>query len=220
MLLNKQNRMPIREKIKKKINTFKTTIIHPSTAPISSVKLKRVSKFYHILYNDHAGKKTTLKFHHTKESTRNVRPLLDYIHMTLNNQINGKFPHVPIIKLYILVWFQIQTRFCDSLSVRVADSGHTVNCDRKYFINKTYHKLNLWISERFTWYYTLLHTPIIPHTKILFATAYHLCKKKSVTKLSHSPQLHPCMLHLPFSTYKYDSKIVSIESDHFLLVEL
>ena len=140
--------------------------------------------------------------------------------MTLNNKINGKFPHVPIIKFYIRVWFQIQTRFCANLSVRVADLGHTVNGNRKYCINKPYSKLNLWISERFTWHYTLLHTPIILHTKILFATAYHLCKKKSVTKLSHSSQLHPWTLHLPFFTYKYDSKIASIESNHFLLVKL
>ena len=38
--------------LKEKVHFSKTTIIHPSTVPISNVKLKRVRKVYHVLYND------------------------------------------------------------------------------------------------------------------------------------------------------------------------
>ena len=59
--LNKQHQVSNREKPKETIHLSKTTMIHPSKVPISNIKLKRVLKVYHMLYNDSAGKKTMSK---------------------------------------------------------------------------------------------------------------------------------------------------------------
>ena len=137
--------------------------------------------------------------------------------MTTHNWINCKRPRVLIIKLYILLRFNILRRFCARLSARVFNSGHPVTYASKYFTNKPCHKLNRCISTGSTWHYTLLDTPKILHTNF-FSPECHLRKKiSSETKLSHSSLLRPRTLHTPFSTYKYDSKIYPIESDHFPL---
>ena len=46
---------PIDKTLKETVHFFKTTMIHSSTLQISNVKLKPVSKVYHIIYNNHTG---------------------------------------------------------------------------------------------------------------------------------------------------------------------
>ena len=52
------NICPAKKSIKETVHFSKTIILHPSTAPLSNVKLKRVSKVYNVLYNNSAGKNT------------------------------------------------------------------------------------------------------------------------------------------------------------------
>ena len=52
----KSTRCPTDKKLKDTVHFFKTSMIHPSTVPISNVKLKRVSKVCHVLYRNSAGK--------------------------------------------------------------------------------------------------------------------------------------------------------------------
>ena len=54
------------------------------------------------------------------EYNRNVCALLCYIHMSTYNQIYNKRLRIPIIHFHILVGFNIQRRFCASLSLRVS----------------------------------------------------------------------------------------------------
>ena len=56
MLLNNQNLVSNRENTKIDSSILKKIILHPSTATLSNVKPKRVSKVYHLLYNDSVGK--------------------------------------------------------------------------------------------------------------------------------------------------------------------
>ena len=59
---------------------------------------------------------------------------------------------------------------------------------------------------------------MILYMKTFFAPDCHLRKKiPPKTKLSHSSLLISCALHTSSSTFKYDSKIDSIKSDHFSL---
>ena len=74
--------------LKETVHFFKTTIIRPSTVPISNVKLKRVSRVYQVLYNDSARNNNISKYQRTEESTRKIRALLHYVYMTKYNQIS------------------------------------------------------------------------------------------------------------------------------------
>ena len=74
--------------LQEKVHFFKTIMLHPSTSPLSNFKLKRVSKVYHVLYNDSVGKDTMSKFQHTEEFTRKVRALLYYVYTTTYNIFN------------------------------------------------------------------------------------------------------------------------------------
>ena len=149
---------------------------------------------------------------------KKVCTLLDYVHVTTNNRINGKHPLISIIQIYIIVRFHIQRCFRVSLSVGVSDSGRPATCARKYRTIGTCHKLQCWIPACSSRHYILLHTPMIMHTKTIFVPTCHLIKKiLSETKLSHSPLLHPHILHTSSPTSKYDSKIDSIRSDNFPL---
>ena len=78
-------------------------MINPSTVPIPNVKLKRVSKLYHVLYNYSVGKNTMSKYQGTEEFTRKVCTILYYINMTTCNKINYKCLKILIMHLYILV---------------------------------------------------------------------------------------------------------------------
>ena len=124
------------------------------------------------------------------------------------------------MRFKIFVWFHIRRRVNSSLSIRVSDSGHPLNCDIKCCTNKPYHKLHHFKPARSIRHYTLLHTPKIIHMKTLFAPACRVHKKiLSKTKVSHSPLLHTFMLHTSSSTYTYNSKISSMKLDVFLLVK-
>ena len=117
MPLKKVTIFPTEKKLKCTVQSFKPTIISLSTLPISNVKLKRVSKVYHVLCNDFAGINTTSTCQCINESMRNTQKLLDYVTITTHIKINWKRLHVPIIRFYKLAQFHIQRKFCASLSV-------------------------------------------------------------------------------------------------------
>ena len=75
-------RFPTEKTLKDTVHLFKTIIIHPSTAPLLHVKLKRVSKVYNLIYNDSAGKNSMSKRQRTEEFTRKVHALLHYVYTT------------------------------------------------------------------------------------------------------------------------------------------
>ena len=152
-------------------------MLHPSTAPLSNVKLKRVSEVYHVLYNDRAGEKNIYKCQHTEEFMIKVRVLLYYVHTTTYDQINFNWPRVLIMNFYRLVRFNERRCFCNSLSVRVYDSGQAVTHARKFCTNKPGHKIYRCMSARSTQHHTLLHNPTILHTKTFFVPACHPRKK-------------------------------------------
>ena len=116
-------------------------MLHPSTVPLYNIKLKRVLKVYHFLYNDIAGEKTMSKCQRTEELTRKVCALLYYVHMTTNNQIDLKFLRFLVMHFYRLVKFHILRHFRASLYGRVSDSGQPVTYTRKYCTNNTSHKI-------------------------------------------------------------------------------
>ena len=151
---------------------------------------------YHVICNNHARKNTMYKCQCTSVSMKNVRTLLDYVHMTTYYRINGKHPWVPIIHVYIIIQFHIKRHFSARLSVRVSNSVQTIKCAIKYFINNTYHRLHHYIPERSTQHHTILHITKILHMKSFFMPACHLRRKISYeTKLSHYTLLHPYTLH-------------------------
>ena len=152
-------------------------MIHPSAAPISNVKIKRVPKVYNVIYNYSAGKNTMPKFQCTEEFTRKVCALLYYINMTTHNQINWKCPRVLIVQIYRLVQFHPQRSFCASLSVRVSHSGRPVTYTRQFFANYPGQRIYCCMPTRSTRHHTLLHNPMILHTKTFFAPACHPRKK-------------------------------------------
>ena len=118
-------------------------------------------------------------------------------------------------------------KFCASLSVRVSDSRQPVKCVRKYCKNSLGHNLHSYTTACSTRHHTLLHTHMIQDTKTFIAPAYYLRHKISYeANLPQSALLHPHTLHMPSYTSKYsniyapdrfNSKIDSIESDHFTL---
>ena len=70
-------RCPTERTLKETVHFFKTIMLHPSRASLSNyVKLKRVSKLYHMLYNDSAGKNTMSKCQRTDGFTRKVCTLI------------------------------------------------------------------------------------------------------------------------------------------------
>ena len=81
-------RFPTDKTLKEICHVFKTIMLHPSTAPPLNVKLKRVFKVQHMLYNKSTGGNTISKCLHTEEFTRNVRVLLYQVYSTIYNQIN------------------------------------------------------------------------------------------------------------------------------------
>ena len=59
-------RCPTEKTLKEIVHFFKTTMLHPETLPIPNVKLKRVSKVYHVLYNNSTGGNTMPKCQSTE----------------------------------------------------------------------------------------------------------------------------------------------------------
>ena len=111
---------PPEKTLKETVHFFKTMMLYPSKAPLSNyVKLKSISKVYHMLYNDRAGKNTIYKCQHTDIFTIKLCALLYYVHKTTYYRINCNRPCV-------LVRFHTQRRFCAILSVRTPDSHHPV----------------------------------------------------------------------------------------------
>ena len=126
---------------------------------------------------------------------------------------------VPTMHFYKLVQFHIWIHFQSTLSIRISNSGQTVKCTRKYSMDKPYHKLHHYIPPHSTRHHTLLHTPMILHTKTLFAPEFHQCKKLfSKEKLPHSSLLQTRTFHTSYYTSTYNLKIDSIESDNIPLV--
>ena len=78
----KITRFPTEKIDRETFHFFKTTMLHPSTVPLSNVKLKRVLKVNHVIYNDIAGGNNISKCQHTEKFMRKVRALLYYIHVT------------------------------------------------------------------------------------------------------------------------------------------
>ena len=139
-------------------------MLHPSRAlPPNYVKLKRVSKVYHTLYNDSAGKNTMSKCQRTDGFMRKVCGLLYYVHKTTYYRINCNRPCV-------LVRFHTQRRFCAILSVRTPDSHHPVTYVSQFCTNTPCHKMYPCMSVRSTRHRTLLRNPTILHTKTFFAS--------------------------------------------------
>ena len=169
-----------------------------------NVKLKTFSRFYHVLHNNSAGKNTMSKCKCTEEFTRKLHALLYYVHMTMYNKMNCKFPHILIMPFYRLIWFHTRRRFHARLSVRVSDSGHPITYSRKNFTNNPGHKIYRCMPARYTWHYTLLHNPAILHTKTFFAPFCHPRKKiLSDTKLSQYSLIHPKSPQISSSNTKY-----------------
>ena len=120
---------------------------NPLTSPLSNnVKLKRVSKVYHVLYNNSAGGNNVSKFQRTDEFTREVCLIIYYVHMTTYNIINCNCPHV-------LVQFHTRKYFRASLSVRISDSGHPVTYVRRFWTKHPCHKIYRCMSVRSTRHY-------------------------------------------------------------------
>ena len=140
-------------------------MVHPSTAPLSNVKLKRVSKVYHVLYNDSVGENTMSKCQRTEEFMRNLRALLYYVYTTTYNWINCNCLRVFIMHFYRLIWVHTQRRFCPSLSVKLSDSGHSTTYTRQFCRNDTGHKIYRFMSVRSTRHHMLLHNLTILHKK-------------------------------------------------------
>ena len=74
--------------LKDTVHSFTTIMLHPSIALVSNVRLKGVSKVYHVLYNNRAGVNTMPKCQLTKECRRKVQALLYHVNATTYNQIN------------------------------------------------------------------------------------------------------------------------------------
>ena len=97
-----------------------------------------------------------------------INKSLYYVGMDTYNKTNEKSPRIPIINFYILIKFNIQGKFCASLSVRISDSGQPVNCARKYCTKRNCPNINTYKQAQFKNYcthHTLLHTHAIQHTK-------------------------------------------------------
>ena len=138
----------------------------------------------------------------------------NYVHINTHNQISCKYLRIFIMHFYIPVGFHIQRYFHSSLFVRVYDSGHPVIYAWKYFTNNPGRKLYPCMTAGSTRHQRIIQNPIIVHTKILFAPAYHPRNKiLSKTKLSHSSLLQPRAIHTSFYTSKYNFR----RSDHFPL---
>ena len=167
-------------------------MLRPSTAPLSNVKLKRVSKVYHVLYSDSAGENNMSKCQHTEEFTRKVRALLYYVHRNMDNRIDCNSPRV-------LVQFHTRRCFCARLSIRVSDLGHPVMYARKFCTNNPGHKMYRCMSVRSTWQHTLLQNPTIIHTKTFFAPDCHprkIYRCMSAQSTRHNTLLqNPTILH-------------------------
>ena len=66
--------------MKDTVHLFKTTMLYPSSVPIQNVKLKRVSKVYHVIYNNFVGKNTMSRCQRVEESTKKyVRSYIMFI---------------------------------------------------------------------------------------------------------------------------------------------
>ena len=168
------------------------------------------------------------KFQRTYEFTIKVHALLYYVHMTTYNRINCEC-------LRVHVQFHTQRCFRASLSVRISDSGHPVTYDRQFCTDNPGHKTYRWMSVRSTRHHTLLHNPIILHTKTFFVPAchprkiYHCITARSTRPhtLLHNPTIiHRKTFFAPAchprqkisSTSKYDSKkIRDVTFPYFLL---
>ena len=110
-------------------------------------------------------------------SMRNACVLLDYVHMTKYNRIDEKCSDIPIVHFYILVLFKIRRHFCASPSVRVSDSGQTVNCDRNFCTTRTCRHLHNYTPAHFTCHHAFLNTLRIQHTKT-FSLQPITCSRK------------------------------------------
>ena len=140
-------------------------MIRPSTVQLSNVKLKRVSKVHHVLYNDSAGWNTISKCQHIEEFTREVCALLFYVHTTMYNIINCNCSCVLIVHLYRLIWFHTQISFHESLSVRVSYLGHPVTYAIQFCTNKLGQKIYQCMPVQSTRHHTLQKNLTILHTK-------------------------------------------------------
>ena len=147
-------RCPTEKTFKDTVHFFKGIMLHPSIAPLSNVKLKNVSKVYHVFYNNITGKTTMYKFQCTEEFTRNLCALLYYVYTTMFNQINCNLPRVLIMHFYRLVWFHTQRNVRASLTIRVSNSGHHVKYARTFCRNKLDKKKLLHVSTLHTTSYT------------------------------------------------------------------
>ena len=192
--LNNQHQASTEEKLNETVPFFNKIMLHPSRAPLSNyVKLKSISKVYRVLYNDSAGENTLSKCQRTDEFTRKVRTLLYYIHTTTCNRINYNLPRV-------LLQFHTRRRFRTSLSVRASNSAYPVTYARQFCKNKYGQKIYWYILVRSTRHRTLIHNPMILHTKTFFAPVCHQQKiYRCVTAryTRHHTLLHdPTILHM------------------------
>ena len=161
-------------------------MINSSTAPISNVKLKWVSKLYHVFYNDRLGKKllTNVKVQTNPQET-SKRSYIAFIWLQIIVSI-GKYHAFPLYTFTNLYSFTYRY-FFNRLSIKVSYSVQHVKCARKYCINKPCHKLHHYISACSTCHHTLLHNPTILNTKTFFAIACQMNHKILYkTNMSHS----------------------------------
>ena len=147
-------------------------MLHPSRVPISNFKIKRVSKVYHVIYNNRLGGDTISKCQRTEESTSNLPGLLYWFHITTYSLIDSKLPIALVVQFYRLIQFHIRR-----LPVRVSNSGQPVTYSKQYFKNKTCLTLYRCMSAGSTQHYTLISTPTIIHRKAFFAPACRPRKK-------------------------------------------
>ena len=152
-----------------------------------------------MLYNYSAGGNIISKYQCIEEFTRKVHALLCFVYTITYNQINYNCPRVLIVYFYRLVIFHTRRRFCDSLSVRVSDSGHPVTYGRYFCTNKPSNKIHPCISVGSTWNYTLLNNPMILHTKTFFMSACHpiqiYCCMSARSTRHHMLLYNPTFLH-------------------------
>ena len=101
---------------------------------------------------------------------------------------------------HMLVRFNIRRYFSASLSVRVSDSGQTVNCYRNYCIKRNCHNIYNYTQSRFTFHHKLLYNHMVQDRKIfwysLSAATYTILQDKTVTiyKTTHTQSSH-AILH-------------------------
>ena len=185
---------------------------HSPTVPISNVKLKRVSKVYHMLYNDRAGKNTMSKCQRTEQFMRKVLTLIYYNHMTTYNQIDWKFPRVIVIHLYIIVNSKYEEVLCQPIC-----QGIRLRSDCNVHQECLYEK---YLSQNIPLHTSRLHTILYnstqpydsTHVECFWASLSSVEDDIVQDKLWHSSLLHQRTLDTSSSTSTY-----SIKSDHFTL---